>query len=192
MRRFGRGAAIVATFALLGGEPASGSAPPGASAELALQAEYATGLAQAVKKTAECASVEEKPSRPGDALIGDWVVTTSETVAIAKEFALREAERSPAEREESAAHRLNFPPLNRSVTVSRTRFLIRTEGKLVSREYDVLRDTGVEVEVQLRGGDRERAVLTLVEKNKLDAPSLVGLAGGTTWRRPATPGVGLP
>ncbi len=59
-------------------------------------------------------------------------------------------------------------------------------------QYEVLRATPHEVELQLDGEPGGRVVIALHGKNEMHAPSFVAVVRGTIWRRAGTPGAGLP
>jgi len=193
MSRLGHFTVLLVALALSSCEPAPGPPPAVSSATAPLTAPAAKEATEAkeAREREETIDAEEAPSRPGNSLCGNWGITTQETLAVHKYYDSQiAAARSPdpmlgLERE------LNLRQATPLVKVFPSHIEVHTlERSVVSREYDVLRETAHEVEIQIRGDGGERAVLTFSGENEIRAPGLVGLVGGAIWRRFRTSCVG--
>jgi len=205
MIRFGRATFLLVALALSGCEPSTEpiSTASSGSAAVASDAAKALQAASEAKENEEFLDAEKEPWRPGESLLGKWHVTTPSTLALAEAYASQIAARPLLKYNKEAELASNLRFVAPLVTVSRSRIEVRTgirtderDGKLhretSSREYHVLRDTGRELEIQLRGGDGERTVLTLRGDSEVHAPGLVDLAGGVIWRRGHRLDIGRP
>jgi len=172
------GCLLLVVVTCIGCEPAPGPPPSGASSVEARAAEAAAAEARSAREIVEFDNAVREPDRPGEALLRTWEVRTPQLdTSVPSYYARREY--TMADQGECGP---NVPLVYPQVKVWATRIEVwRFDERVASREYDVLRDSGREVEIQLRDGG-ERAVLTLSDDNKtLHAPDLLWLTGGAVW-----------
>jgi len=133
-------------------------------------------------------------------LRGEWLVTTPQTLAMAKYFDSQiAAAKSPEERTTLERVRdLNIRRVASIVKVNPSHFgfyPINNAGErrpyIGIAKYDVLSATRHEVVLQLDGEPEGRVVLVLSGKDEMIALSLAHFVNGIIWRRAGTPGAGL-
>lgn len=182
MSRRGRSAVLLGVLAIPGCAPAPGPTPAASAVALTLAAAEVAQAARSAKEREEHLDSTQEAHRPGEALLGEWGVTTTERLPLIDDYRSRIAagEVISTGKEGDRIRKL----ISRSALVKVYRSHIEFHRRLkpvVSREYDVLRDTGREVEFQLCGGEGERAVATIRGEDRLHVAGLVGLTGGDIW-----------
>lgn len=192
MSRPQRCAAVLVALVVSGCDRSSAPAPSASSVAAPPAAAESAQRARRERELAERLDAQREPRRPGEAILGTWGVTTPSTLKLIAFYEPRIAA-TPSDVALVGDRDVNVLQAAPWVTVYPSRIDVEMRRKpVVSREYDVLRETPEEVEIQLRGGDGERAVLTVRGENELHVPGLVGWVGGAIWRRSRTPGVGFP
>lgn len=147
-------------------------------AAAALEAASWDALQQARRTSdADVYDAMDEPWRPGQSLFGTWNVPTPESDAILTRL------RDTSDLDPRDGLHEKYERMAPLLRVHPWQIELKREGERVVREYDVLRETPDEVEIQLRGGAAERAVLSLRGDEEIHAPDLAAWVGGARWKR---------
>jgi hypothetical protein len=130
-----------------------------------------------------------------EALRGEWIVTTRETLAAARYFQ-QQIDAATSHDERVRLEQVRDLNLRRLAPIVKANafclgFHMPWErGYADCHPYVVLRATRDEITIHIEGSEVAETVLTLSGRDELRAPDLFDFARGTTWHRAGTTGVG--